>query len=69
MTSKLHGLACLLFTMCLLLTLSSGRQHLTVTGAERLFGKNKISDAHCRWKEIYGDHFRGTIGDAIYGSG
>jgi hypothetical protein len=41
-----------------MLTFSCAREHLTVTGAERLFGKNKISDAHYRWKEIEGDRFR-----------
>ena len=48
----------LLLTLCVLGTLSCAREQLTVTGAERLFGKNKVSDTSYRWKEIQGNHFR-----------
>ncbi len=58
MISKLHCLACFLLAVCLAVTLSCARQNLTSTGAERLFGKNKISDTYYQWKEIEGNHFR-----------
>ncbi len=57
-SQKLRSLTYLLVALCLLATLSCARDHLTVTGAEGLFGKNKISDARYRWKQIQGDHFR-----------
>ncbi len=50
--------ASMLLAVCLLLTLSCAREHVTITGAEGLFGKNKVSDTRYRWKEIQGDHFR-----------
>ena len=31
---------------------------MTVTGAERLYGKNKVQDTDYDWKEIQGDRFR-----------
>lgn len=55
---KSDTMVSLMFALCLLVTLSCTREQLTVTGAEGLFGKNKISDTHYRWKEIQGDHFR-----------
>ncbi|MEE9612998.1 MAG: hypothetical protein V3W19_17215, partial [Desulfatiglandales bacterium] len=51
-------MANILLTLCLLVTLSCAREHLTVTGAESPFGKNKISDTRYHWKAIHGDHFR-----------
>jgi len=55
---KLYTVTSLLLTLCVLGTLSCAREQLTVTGAERLFGKNKVSDTSYRWKEIQGNHFR-----------
>jgi hypothetical protein len=55
---KSETLASLLLALFLLITLSCAREQLTVTGAERLFGKNKASDTSYRWKEIQGNHFR-----------
>jgi len=50
--------ASMLLAMCLLLTLSCAREHVTITGAESLFGKNKVNDTRYRWKEVQGDRFR-----------
>jgi len=55
---KSDAAASMLLALCMLLILSCARERLTVTGAERLFGKNKVSDTSYRWKEIQGDHFR-----------
>ncbi len=56
---KSDTVASLMIALCLLVPLSCGPgEYVTVTGAERLFGKNKVSDTHYRWKEIQGDHFR-----------
>ena len=56
---KSDTMVSLMLALCLLVPLSCGpREYVTVTGAERLFGKNKVSDTHFRWKEIQGDHFR-----------
>jgi len=55
---KSHTLAGLVLALYVLLAFSCAREQLTVTGAERLFGKNKVSDSNYRWKEIQGNHFR-----------
>jgi len=56
---KLHTVTSLLLALCLLVAFScASREQLTVTGAERLFGKNKVNDTSYRWKEIQGNHFR-----------
>ena len=56
---KLHTVTSLLLALCLLVAFScASREQLTVTGAERLFGKNKVNDISYRWKEIQGNHFR-----------
>jgi len=56
---KSDTVASLMIALCLLVPLSCGPgEYVTVTGAERLFSKNKVSDTHFRWKEIQGDHFR-----------
>ncbi|MEE9420315.1 MAG: hypothetical protein V3W43_12595, partial [Desulfatiglandaceae bacterium] len=56
---KSDTMVSLMLALCLLVPLSCGpREYVTVTGAERLFGKNKVSDTHFQWKEIQGDHFR-----------
>jgi Tol biopolymer transport system component len=46
-----------LFTLLLAL-LSCTREQMTVTGAERLYGKNKVQDTNYVWKEIQGDGYR-----------
>jgi Tol biopolymer transport system component len=46
-----------LFTLLLAL-LSCTREQMTVTGAERLYGKNKVQDTNYVWKEIQGDDYR-----------
>ncbi len=46
-----------LFTLLLAL-LSCTREQMTVTGAERLYGKNKLQDTNYVWKEIQGDDYR-----------
>ena len=56
---KSDTVASLLLALCLLVAFScASREQLTVTGAERLFGKNKVNDISYRWKEIQGNHFR-----------
>ncbi len=56
---KLHTVTSLLLALCLLVAFScASREQLTVTGAERLFGKNKVNDTSYRWKEIQGNQFR-----------
>jgi Tol biopolymer transport system component len=47
------GLFVLLFAL-----LSCTRERMTVTGAEHLYGKNKIHDTNYQWKEIQGDGYR-----------
>lgn len=48
-----------LWPLLLLLTLlSCTREQMTVTGSERLYGKNKIQDTDYDWKEIQGDEYR-----------
>ena len=42
----------------LLVLLSCTREQMTVTGAERLYGKNKVQDTNYTWKEIQGDGYR-----------
>ena len=42
----------------LLVLLSCTREQMTVTGAERLYGKNKVQDTNYLWKEIQGDGYR-----------
>ena len=42
----------------LLVLLSCTRERMTVTGAERLYGKNKVQDTNYVWKEIQGDAYR-----------
>ncbi len=42
----------------LLALLSCTRERMTVTGAERLYGKNKVQDTNYVWKEIQGDDYR-----------
>ena len=42
----------------LLALLSCTRERMTVTGAERLYGKNKVQDTNYVWKEIQGDAYR-----------
>ena len=42
----------------LLVLLSCTREKMTVTGAERLYGKNKVQDTNYTWKEIQGDGYR-----------
>ena len=42
----------------LLALLSCTRERMTVTGAERLYGKNKVQDTNYVWKEIQGDGYR-----------
>ncbi len=44
--------------MSLLTFLSCTYERITVTGAERLYGKNKVNDTRYDWKEIRGDRFR-----------
>jgi Tol biopolymer transport system component len=55
---KATALASLLFALYTVFAFSCAREQLTVTGAERLFGKNKVSDTSYCWKEIQGNHFR-----------
>ena len=42
----------------LLALLSCSRERMTVTGAERLYGKNKVQDTNYLWKEIQADGYR-----------
>jgi Tol biopolymer transport system component len=44
--------------LLLVALLSCTRERMTVTGAERLYGKNKIQDTSYDWKEIQGDGYR-----------
>jgi len=51
----------------LLALLSCTREQMTVTGAERLYGKNKVHDTNYLWKEIQGDGFRVIYPDQLRG--
>ena len=44
--------------LLLLALLSCTRERMTVTGAEDLYGKNKVHDTDYLWKEIQGDGYR-----------
>jgi len=55
---KPAALAALLLAVYTVFVFSCAREQVTVTGAERRFGKNKVSDASYRWKELQGNHVR-----------
>jgi len=42
----------------LLVLFSCTRERMTVTGAEHLYGKNKVQVTNYVWKEIQGDGYR-----------
>ena len=44
--------------LLLVALLSCTREQMTVTGSERLYGKNKIQDTDYDWKELQGDGYR-----------
>ncbi len=63
--NRKETLVSLLSGLCLLAMLSCAQDQMTVTGAERLFGKNKVNDTSYDWKEIQTDQFRIIYPDTL----